>query len=324
MAVSKTKYQASDDEIRAVFFEHGIGNIIGIDPLGDGEFNAAFKVVTESKKYVLKVAPPESASVLGYEKGMMRSEVYWYEQIQKHADIAVPGVIAFDFTHCDIGSDCFIMDYLDAQPLYKCGLSDDQYKQVQNKKIEMLTKIHRIRGEQYGYIQMGMHKTWYEAIRSMSSALVKDCEALGKKTPDGIRFLSLIDRHSEILKKVPCRMVNFDLWDSNVLFSDGQLYWIDPERSFYGDPIADFITLGKGQKTPLSEKTEEISVYNSTAEIQLETGTEECIRYAIAVAYLALIEEVERYVRYEPDNPVYQRNERDARDMYDMAFEVLI
>ena len=41
------------------------------------------------------------------------------------------------------------------------------------------------------------------------------------------------------------------------------------------------------------------------------------------MAYLALIEEVEKYVRYEPDEPNYIRNTVDARDMYDMAFKVL-
>ena len=39
--------------------------------------------------------------------------------------------------------------------------------------------------------------------------------------------------------------------------------------------------------------------------------------------YLALIEEVEKYVRYEPDNPTYIRNAIDSRKMYDMAFKLL-
>ena len=47
------------------------------------------------------------------------------------------------------------------------------------------------------------------------------------------------------------------------------------------------------------------------------------IRYALAVCYLALIEEVEKYVRYEPDNPTFIRNTLDAREMYDMAFGLL-
>ena len=55
--------------------------------------------------------------------------------------------------------------------------------------------------------------------------------------------------------------------------------------------MADFITLGKGQKTPLDEKTGEIEIYNKYAAEPISAGREECIRYAVAVAYLALIEE---------------------------------
>ncbi len=47
------------------------------------------------------------------------------------------------------------------------------------------------------------------------------------------------------------------------------------------------------------------------------------IRYALAVCYLAFIEEVEKYVRYESDDPTFIRNMVDARDMYDMAFGIL-
>ena len=323
MAISKTKYLASNEEIISLFARHGIEGITEISPLGDGEFNAVYKVVAGENRYALKIAPPKDAKVLGYEQNMMHSEVYWYGQIDQHTSIVTPKVIASDFTHQDIASDCFIMTLLDAQPLYKFNFTEAERVNVQEQKIEMLTMIHKVKGEQFGYIQMGLHDSWYAAIRSMAENLVKDCEELGKETPDGHKFLQFIDQHKAILEKVPCRMVNFDLWDSNVLCADGKLCWIDPERSFYGDPIADFITLGKGQKAPLTEKLEQIEIYNRTAAEPVSASREECIRYAIAVCYLALIEEVEKYVRYEPDNPVYLRNTIDARDMYDMAFEVL-
>ena len=60
-----------------------------------------------------------------------------------------------------------------------------------------------------------------------------------------------------------------------------------------------------------------------TAKEKIELNRHTEIRYACAVAYLALIEEVEKYVRYEPDHPNYIRNTVDARDMYDMAFDVM-
>ena len=63
-------------------------------------------------------------------------------------------------------------------------------------------------------------------------------------------------------------------------------------------------------------------VYDTALEkIFLNEETE--ARYALAVCYLALIEEVEKYVRYEPDDPTYIRNTIDSRDMYHMAFDIL-
>lgn len=323
MANSKTKYPATKEEITALFVTQGIQDITGIEPLGAGEFNAAYKVVTQSGEYVLKIAPPDTAEVLTYERGMMESEVFWYEQMAENTDIGVPKVMAFDFSHKIIDAHCFIMEFLPGEPLWAVDCSQAERERIQAEKINMLTKIHRIHGQKYGYLQSGLHITWYEAIRDMAMNLVHDCEKLGRETPDGKRLIEMIDKHRDILQRVSCSMVNFDLWDSNILYQDGKLYWIDPERSFWGDPIADFITLGNGQKIPLYEKQKEIDIYNQTAETPIICGREENIRYAVAVAYLALIEEVEKYVRYEPEEANYIRNTIDARDMYDMAWKIL-
>ncbi len=320
---SRTKYNASEEEIKKLFEKHGFDAVTGIAPLGDGEFNAAYRVTCGEKEYALKIAPPENADVLNYEHGMMKSEVFWYEKMAEHTSIRIPKVHAVDFSKEIIASNCFIMEMLKGEPLSKIEVSGEERDRIAEQKIEMLAQIHAIKGEDFGYIQKGLHDNWYEALKSMAANLVKDCNELGRETPDGERFLELLDKQKNILAKAPCRMVNFDLWDSNVLYLGESLAWIDPERSFWGDPVADFITLGKGQKTPLDEKIKETEIYNKYASEKISAGREECIRYAAAVAYLALIEEVEKYVRYEPDEPNYIRNTVDARDMYDMAFAVM-
>ncbi|MBR5974990.1 MAG: aminoglycoside phosphotransferase family protein [Clostridiales bacterium] len=322
--ISKTKYQATNEEIRSLFESNGIGVVTGTEPLGDGEFNAAYKVSCEDgKDYALKIAPPDDASVLTYEKNMMDSEVFWYRQMKENTDILCPEIFAVDFTHRIIKSSCFIMEMMKGEPIWKCGFTPEEYAQVQSQKIGMLTKIHAVRNDKYGYRQTGLRDSWYEALRAMAGNLVNDCRNIGYETPDGERFIGLIDKHESALRQAPCRMVNFDLWDSNILYHDGHLIWIDPERGFWGDPVADFITVGKGQKTPLSDKKEELEIYNRTAAEKIELNRNTEIRYACAVAYLALIEEVEKYVRYEPDHPNYIRNTVDARDMYDMAFDIM-
>ena len=324
--ISKTKYEASEAEIRKLFVFHKVGNVVDTATLGNGEFNAAYKVTCDNGvSYALKIAPPAGSKVLSYEKNMMEAEVFWYSQMHEKTDILCPEVYVSDFSKEIIKSNCFIMEMMPGEPLWSMGFSAEEYEAVQKQKIGMLTKIHRIANDGYGYIQTGLMVSWYEALRNMAVRLVDDCKSLGHNTPDGERFVRLIDKHEKLLKAVPCRMVNFDLWDSNVLYNaeTGKICWIDPERGFWGDPVADFITLGPGQKAPLSAKQKELDIYNEMAgeKIFLTEGTE--IRYALAVCYLALIEEVEKYVRYEPDNPTYIRNTVDSREMYDMAFGLL-
>ncbi len=326
MIKSRTKYEADNRDIVRIFEKHNIKNIGEITPLGYGEFNAAYRVgdVIGNSGYVLKIAPPKEARVLTYEVGIMQSEVCWYDMMSRNTDIRIPKVYAQDFSCELIDSPYFIMEFFDGKPLWEAGLSAEEYEKAQNTKTEMLARIHRIHNNRFGYVQNGLHNTWYEAVCSMTENLIADCESIGKDTPDGRRFLSVISRHRDILSECPCSMVNFDLWDSNLLCnSSGELCLIDPERGFYGDYIADFVTLGGGQKVPLGDKIKETEIYNRVAEKPLIYGKNAEIRYQTAVGLLALIEEVEKYVRYEPHEDNYIRNTEDARAMFDMVFDIL-
>ena len=75
MVISKTKYEASEAEIRELFSFHKVGNVIDTAALGNGEFNAAYKVLCDNGvAYALKIAPPPGSKVLSYEKNMMEAE----------------------------------------------------------------------------------------------------------------------------------------------------------------------------------------------------------------------------------------------------------
>ena len=122
MAISRTKYNATNDEIAQLFEANGIGKMLRNEPLGDGEFNAAFKVTCENgKDYVLKIAPPEEALVLTYEKNMMDSEVYWYRQMKENTDILCPDIYAVDLSYNIIKSRCFIIN------MVRRGMTDSNY-----------------------------------------------------------------------------------------------------------------------------------------------------------------------------------------------------
>ena len=87
--ISKTKYEASEEEIKKLFSFHKLGNVLD---------NAAYKVTCDNGlSYALKIAPPEGSKVLTYEKNMMKSEVFWYSQMHEKTDILCPKVYVSDF-----------------------------------------------------------------------------------------------------------------------------------------------------------------------------------------------------------------------------------
>ena len=109
----------------------------------------------------------------------------------------------------------------------------------------------------------------------------------------------------------------------------GRLIVTDPEADLYEIPIPYFYPESSNDETliymmELRVQAELQPNWKISPRLGVLDLTEETeIRYALAVCYLALIEEVEKYVRYEPDNPTYIRNTVDSREMYDMAFRLL-
>jgi fructosamine-3-kinase len=97
-------------------------------------------------------------------------------------------------------------------------------------------------------------------------------------------------------------MVNYDIWPMNIIAKrdSGKIkyWWIDPERCFWGDKMADFVCLEVYK--PLKDKTASLNAYNAVAETPIEVNRETEIRYAVMAAYMGLLQEAEKYYRYTP------------------------
>jgi aminoglycoside phosphotransferase (APT) family kinase protein len=317
--VSKTKYKINDTEVANIFQSAGLGGISGTEPLGAGEYNAVFGVKAGGKDYAIKIAPNDKTPVLSYEKDMIASELYWYEKIRTNTPILVPEVYFSDFTRAIIPAPYFIMEKL---PGVTLDQADKMVKDAADAQLAtMAGYIHNIRGDGFGYIQMKSHDDWYGAVRAMTEAIIGDCAAKKKKTPNGERLIEFIDRHKDVLKKAECRMVNFDLWMPNVIcLPAGDYAWIDPERGFWGDPVADFVCLETMK--PFEQKTISMEAHNAVCDIKITSSPEILIRYAVALGYLGLIMEVEKYYRYTPVNPGWLRNTAFSGILFKRAFEM--
>jgi len=304
-----------------------LGNTIqSISPLGDGEFNAVYSLaLADSSFCALKIAPKSTVPVLTYEMGMMEAEVFWYDQIQQHTSIRVPKIYSSNINEDELPAPWFLMEQLPGIPMDKFDFHSKEKEEKQITLISILTEIHDIHHTQYGYVQNGLKDTWHEAIRFMVENELKDAARVSRSSKRGEKLLSYIDEYHSILSQAPCTMVNFDLWPSNILCERHEnqvLYsWIDPERSFWGDPIADLVCFEF--LVPLEKKTKTLETYNTHAKSPILANKEEQIRYAIMEAYLALIMEVEKYYRYWTTNPGWARNVIVSKLLYRSAFSVL-
>lgn len=322
---SKTKYLMDEKTIKDLFHKAGIDNIKQTSPLGAGEYNAVYLIVTDNKEYVLKIAPMDNVPVLTYEKDMMASEVYWYNQMSEHTSISVPVVYYHDFSKEMIPAQFFIMEKIDGAQLDKMDFSDEEKARSVTQTAKMAAGIHEISNNKFGYIQNELYDDWYSAIRAMIEALIKDCTEKNQKTSRGEKLLSYIDRYKSVLEKAECTMVNFDIWDPNILCKreNGTIKytWIDPERSFWGDRIMDFVCLEMA--TPLAKKVQSLHAYNEVSSKPIQITKEEEIRYAVAQGYLGLIMETEKYYRYSPLHFGWWRNVFASAWLFKSAFGVL-
>lgn len=323
--VSRTKYLLDDKTVTRLFENAGITGITSIAPLGAGEYNAVYAVRAD-KAYVLKVAPAADTPILTYEKEMMQSEVYWYSLLRTQTDIRVPEVYFADDSKTLIPTAYFIMEKLEGTQMDKFRMTAEEKTECSRRVAQMVAQLHKIQNTEFGYVQNGLYGNWYDALTSMLENLICDAERVGKKSPKGRKLLAYARKYESILKEVPCTMVNYDAWMPNMLcrrLENGkiEIAWIDPERSFWGDRIFDFICLEFPK--PLSKKTLSVRAYNEVSGQPILCSREECIRFAFAEGVMAMIQEVEKYYRYTPHHFGWWRNVLSAAMLYKHAFRTL-
>lgn len=302
----------------------GLGTAVSAEPLGAGEFNTVLAVKTnDGNAYALKVAPAEDADVQLYENGMMRSEVHFYSLMREHTDISVPDVLYADFSHELLPADWFVMTLIKGR--HPSGEKGEEAAALAEELARMAASMQKVKGEGFGYIQRGLRPSWHEAVRSMTEDLLRDAEKKGVRSRRGEKLLRLIDKHAGTLNKAECRMVNYDIWMPNIIVQETaegkKFWWIDPERSFWGDPVADFVCLEFFK--PFRKKTLSARAYNERADVPVTLSREEEIRWGVMMAYMGLLQEVEKHYRYTPLMFGWWRNVISSALVYRAGFKAL-
>ncbi len=196
--ISRTKYPVDEFTIGKLFAAAGIEGISNIAPLGAGEYNAVYQAQASDKIYVLKIAPTENVPVMSYEKNMMDSEVFWYEQMKNHTPIRVPEIFTLDSSKALIPTSYFIMEKLEGTQMDKMDFSTEEKRASTAVLAEMVAHIHAIENNQFGYIQSGLYENWYLAIQAMVSNIITDAARKGHRSKRGKKLLAAIEHHRTI------------------------------------------------------------------------------------------------------------------------------
>lgn len=157
--ISRTKCAIDNETIRKLFVAAGIGEISGIFPMGAGEYNAVYSVQAGSGNYALKIAPDEAVPVMAYEKDLMASELFWYEQMREHTPIRVPKVFCASFDKTLIPASYFIMEKLPGIQMDKMDFAPGEKAASTAELAKMAAQIHRVKKTRFGYLQNGLHDT---------------------------------------------------------------------------------------------------------------------------------------------------------------------
>jgi aminoglycoside phosphotransferase (APT) family kinase protein len=246
---SITKNRQPADVLRAMVARgYGEGQVPEGDgwaeELGHGWFNVAYRIrLRGGQRVVLKIAPPAGVEVMTYERDMMRTEVHTLALIRQETAVAVPAVHYYDTSRelCDAAY--FFMEYVDADNLsiVMDRLPAGEYAAYAEAVGAANRQLNQVKGDHFGRLLGGdPDATW----RQVFTAMMEDVLCDGQRRGVDIGFdydvvRAVVAEHAGCLDEVvePV-LVEWDLWDGNVLIRDGAIAGIiDHERAFFGDPL---------------------------------------------------------------------------------------
>lgn len=249
---SKTKFKVTPEVIQILVNKHFPNeDICSVKELTEGMFNSAYAVRGTGimkDSIVLKIGPASGTEFLTYEQEILRTEVEVYRLLEDRP-VKTPGILAWDYTHEEIPCDYFFMECVKGVLWKNCieTISPENRRQLMYELGKCNAAVHSVKGSWFGYMKEDKRfqfSTWGAAFFSMISDLLED----GKKRNCELPYDEIKDMAKKCeacLNKVKTpHLVDFDMWAGNVFIDEATHSHItgiiDFERSFFGDPAADF------------------------------------------------------------------------------------
>ncbi|MDQ0772586.1 aminoglycoside phosphotransferase (APT) family kinase protein [Streptomyces aurantiacus] len=263
-------------------------------------------------RYVLKTPPPVDAPGLSHERDLLVAEVEFYRAAAT-VDVPVPRVVAVSFAASAPTGRHLLMTACPG------GMWDDRFTADEQACLREelgrhVARLHRVTGPGFGYPSGALgplSADWRSAFTAMYAAVLDDARRYGAWLPRPVDEVartaaSAYDALDEVV--VPC-LVHFDLWRGNIMVERPETGpgsgpesgrepriggLVDGERMFWGDPLADFVSLAVLDDI---EKDRDFLGGYQEAGGRAEFGRSARLRLALYRSYLYLIMLIETIPR---------------------------
>ncbi|MFB8102647.1 phosphotransferase family protein [Streptomyces sp. NPDC056007] len=286
----------------------GDRDLASCTPLTGGTYNTVTRVtLTDGRDWVVKTPPPHTAG-LRYERDLLVNEVAFYTAAAQAAGAVIPRVVHSEPDPTAPTGAYLVMTARPGHPWDGVdGLQDtgDQSR-LRDRLGSLVGRLHTITGPGgFGYPAEPfgpLAPTWRTAFTAMTEAVLADAVTYRAPLPYAVgRIRAVLARAAPVLDDVARpALVHFDLWPGNLLVTGepgaravGGI--IDGERMFWGDPVADFVSLALFGD--LEEDGDFLAGYAESIGGRLEFSESVRLRLALYRSYLYLIMLVETVPR---------------------------
>jgi len=283
-------------------------------PLTGGTYNTVEELrLTDGSRYVLKAAPDTPG--LHYESRLLVAEAEFYRRAGS-AGVPAPRLVTLDDD-----SAVLLMTACPGDP-WDGSFTEAERTYLRTELGRQVAALHRVTGTAFGYPSGALGPLtpdWRTAFTAMLEAILDDARRFSARLPRpadeiAVTLRAAYDALDEVT--VPA-LVHFDLWDGNILVERsadsvriGGL--IDGERMFWGDPLAEFVSLALLGDIRKDEAF--LSGYREGGG-RAEFDRPALLRLALYRAYLYLIMLVETVPRAMGEGDIRWREEAVAPEL---------